>query len=254
MPPSKKKQRVDKRRALDPPAEFKVETLLQFRRRIEMCRDPTTGQKTLQRVHPEYLVKWEGYCNKYDLWVNKKDISKDCIDDFEGASLENSTQMIAKVPVAKHPSFPGYGMLMRMSSLIKQKVILKDGIHYPNKKATRNSMLMKTLQKETVSNQGKFSNQDRVQTSLTSVNKGVVYNSSKSGNHPTKESLSASNQGEDSNMNKLGSKQTVFNKESFQVPWPQKMYQHKGQKAIKQIIPANLTLSQLQLLTLLFFL
>ena len=126
--------------------------------------------------------------------MNKKDISKDCIDDFEGASLENATQMLAKVPVAKHPSFPGYGMPMRMSSLIKQKVILKDGIHYPNKKATRNSMMVKTLQKETVSNQGKFANQDRVQTSLTSVNKGVFYHSSKSGTHPTKESLPFSNQ------------------------------------------------------------
>lgn len=159
MLPSKKKQRVDRRRVLDPPAEFKVETLLQFRRRIEMCQDPTTGQKTLQRVHPEYLVKWEGYCNKYNLWVNKKDISKDCIDEFEGASLENATKMLAMVPVAKYPSFLGYGMSMRMSSLIKQKVILNDGIHYPHKKATKNSMMVKTLQKETVSNHGNFANQ-----------------------------------------------------------------------------------------------
>ena len=209
MPPSKKKQRVDKRRVLDPPAEFKVESLLQFRRRIEMCRDPTTGQKTLQRVHPEYLVRWEGYGNKYDLWVNKKDISKDCIDEFEGVSLENATQRLATVPVAKHPSFPGCGMSMRMSSFIKQKVMLKDGIHYPKKKATRNSVIVKTLQKETVLNQGKLTNQDRIQTSSTSVKKGVVCNSFKSGNQPTKESLTFFNQGEDSNMNKLGLKQTV---------------------------------------------
>ena len=37
----------------------------------------------------------------------------------------------------------------------------------------------------------------------------VVYNSSKSGSHPTKESLTYSNQGEDLNKNKLGPKQIV---------------------------------------------
>ena len=84
--------------------------------------------------------------------------------------------MLAKVHVAMHSFSPGYGMLMRMSSLIKQKVILKDRIHYPKKNAHFIKDTM--LSKETTSNQGNSSTLDKTQTHNTSANQGKHSNSS----------------------------------------------------------------------------
>jgi len=41
--------------------------------------------------------------------------------------------MLATAPVAMHPSSPGYAMAKRMSAMMKQKIILKDGGHTPKR-------------------------------------------------------------------------------------------------------------------------
>ena len=125
------KKRVDKRRRIEPPKSFEVERLISFRQRVELVRDPVTGRKNMEKIVPEYLVCWKGYNASHDLWVKKEDITKDCVSEFNGITITSAAEMLATFPVALHPSSPGYAMAKSMSAMIKQKIILKDGVHAP---------------------------------------------------------------------------------------------------------------------------
>ena len=127
------KKRVDKRRRIEPPKSFEVERLISFRQRVELVRDPVTGCKTMEKIVPEYLVRWKGYNDSHDLWVKKEDITKDCVDEFNGTTITSAAEMLATVPVALHISSPGYAMAKSMSAMMKQKIILKDGVHAPKR-------------------------------------------------------------------------------------------------------------------------
>ena len=127
------KKRIDKRRRIEAPKSFEVDRLISFRNKVEFVRDPATGLKKLERLVPEYLVHWKGYNNSHNLWVKKEDITKDCVDEFNGRTISSASEMLATVPVALHPSSPGYAMAKKMSSMMKQKVILKDGVHAPKR-------------------------------------------------------------------------------------------------------------------------
>ena len=127
------KKRVDKRRRIEPPKSFEVESLISFRQRVEMVRDAVKGFKNVEKLVPEYLVHWKGYNNSHDLWAKKEDITKDCIAEFNGTTITSAVKMLATVPAAMHPSSHGYAMAKRMYAMMKQKIILKDGVHTPKR-------------------------------------------------------------------------------------------------------------------------
>ena len=133
----KRKQRVDHRRKIAPPRSYDVEKLIAFREWVTKCMDPVTRQKTKERLHPEYKVRWKGYSEKYDLWVAKEDISEDCIKEFNSITIDTASSMLDTVPIGLHPSSPGYAMAQLMSTMVKQKVILKNGIRMPRNTAKK---------------------------------------------------------------------------------------------------------------------
>ena len=104
------KKRDDKRRRIEAPKSYEIDRLISFRNKVEFVRDPATGLKTLERLVPEYLVHWKGYNDSHNLWVKKEDITKDCVDEFNGRTISSACEMLATVPVALHPSSPGYAM------------------------------------------------------------------------------------------------------------------------------------------------
>ena len=99
-------------------------------------RDSVTGCKNIQKLIPEYLVRWKGYNDSHDLWVKREDIAKDCIAEFNGTTITSAAEMLATVPIGLHPSSPGYALAKSMSTMIKQKIILKDGVHAQKRSKT----------------------------------------------------------------------------------------------------------------------
>ena len=109
---------------------------MKFRTRVQSVRNQLTDLKTDKVYHQEYLVRWKNYDKSHDSWVSKADISDDCIHQFNGVQIDTAAKMLAKVPVGRHPSSAGYAMSKMMSSMVKQKIVLKDGLHSPKKPST----------------------------------------------------------------------------------------------------------------------
>ena len=78
----------------------------------------------------------KNYDKSHDIWVSKEDISDDCIHQFNVVQIDTAAKILAKVPVGCHPSSTGYAMSKMMSSMVKQKIVLKDGLHSPKKPST----------------------------------------------------------------------------------------------------------------------
>ena len=67
----------------------------------------------------------------------KEDISDYCIREFNLIPIDAASSMLATVPIGLHPSLPGYTMAQLMPTMVKQKVILKDGIKMPRNNAKK---------------------------------------------------------------------------------------------------------------------
>ena len=67
----------------------------------------------------------------------KEDIYDDCITEFNSIPIDAASSMLATVSIGLHPSSPGYTMAQLISTMVKQKVILKDGIKMPRNNAKK---------------------------------------------------------------------------------------------------------------------
>ena len=90
--------------------------------------DRIARQKTNDRLHPEHKVKWNGYSEKYDMWVAKECMSNDCIREFNSIPIDDASSILATVPIDLYPSSPRFAMAQLMSTMVAQKDMLKDGI------------------------------------------------------------------------------------------------------------------------------
>ena len=81
-----------------------------IKRQLDEKRRAGGGKKSKKVSVMQYKVRWAGYSEDDDSWVDADQITPACIAAFYGeeTSGKGLTSLLATIPTAKHPSSPGY--------------------------------------------------------------------------------------------------------------------------------------------------
>ena len=68
----------------------------------------------------QYKIRWAGYSEDDDSWVDADQITPACIAAFNGeeTSGKGPTSLLATILTAKHPSSPGYAPFKKSDGLV----------------------------------------------------------------------------------------------------------------------------------------
>ena len=64
-------------------------------------------------------------------------MSDDCVREFNSISIYSASSMLATIPIGMYPLSPGHVMAQLMSTKVKHKVVLKNGIKMPRNNAKK---------------------------------------------------------------------------------------------------------------------